>query len=1311
MPVRFALAVILAMCATALTFASAGARPRASVPIMPIHEVRAGMKGYGLSVFSGTRVESFPITVLGVVKNYVAESALILIRVDGGYPRQHGVGIIAGMSGSPVYIGGRLVGAVSYGWAFSKEPIGGVTPIESMLTDLPQPPVAPHAAAMPSFTRAAASLPVPLETAHGRITRVAVMRTREAAESASKEPGTMVLTPVQSLLQVSGFSDRSFEALSRLLRPLDLQPVRAFAAAPAVRSPVPAMRPGAAVGVELMTGDLEIAGTGTLTYLDGRRFLAFGHAMAQLGDVDLPLAASYVHGILPSYQHSFKFASQIAPVGELTTDRLWAVGGTLGGGAPTVAVRLRVTEPTRQRDKTYRLRAVQHRTLTPALLSQASFVGVNSALPSGADATARLHLTIKPKGRPPIVIDQMVSGAPIDAIVAGQVAEYLTPLTGNDLQPLKLESVNVEARLLSGRRTASIERLYTTQGGLRRGEPLEVHVVLRPYGGAPLEKIVRVPMPIDLEKGTVTIGVGGGSDAAAMRKRLGLNRPEPTSIDQLVGQLETGDRGQQLVVRAVLPSKAVVLSGERFPFLPEALRDLLPGLPRSDVSTDKDVLETRIDTDWVIRGAETLTAEMGAAADSEKKKTVSVLPGGADSAVAAVATGSAPSERSLAVMSAAAAPPSSSAGTPPPIRPVDAPRSSAAETVASSEKVLQGATRRLDLLDSTSSTRGSFEGVVASGTGELSLAPDVPWKVSVGDSLPLTAIRGTRGETLVGTAPRGGVLRITDSRTLPRDGWHVDDTAVTSLALRSDGEIWIGSAPHGRVYRGLPDGTVTRVTQTGAAYVWALLPQPDGSVLAATGLPARLVRITPDGRTMVVATFAEQHARAVVTAHDGATLVATAGPGMVYRLSGDLHRPLITSSASSVDALLERSTGEIAAVSGRHLYRLSPDGRLRDVPVGDKPLLSLLESGGRLLTGNTQGRVYEIDDANRVTRLADLETGGVTALCGGADGVSAAVAGPNTVLRMSAKRSREGTWTSDVIDAGLPSLWGGVRWAQDGPGTISVQTRSGPTPVPDESWSAWSNAGAVSGAPSDPRLAARYLQVRVRLAGDDAGGPRLCGLSIFHGPSAGLATLELVRPMGGERLSGRQRLAWKATGATAESVVFDVAVAEGRGQWKPLGRSLGPTLKDAALSAPAAIDTPVSGELLWDTRGVADGVYRLRVEARDALSADRSLQSSVESRPFVVSNTPPTLDAWTTEKLVDGRLRVRGRARSRLCAVISVVFRQGGDDWRIAAPQDGLYDAQSEAFTFVVERAGEVEVRITDEAGCSRTLRRSVSAP
>ncbi|MBM3464528.1 MAG: hypothetical protein FJX76_20730, partial [Armatimonadetes bacterium] len=921
------LAILLVLTA----FSDAAAAPQ----IMRTRDIRPGMRGYGLTVFKGTRVERFPVEVLGVVRSYLAGSDLILIRVTGGYLARHGVGIVAGMSGSPVYVNGRLIGAIGYGWPFSKEPIGGVTPIESMIRDA-APQVASRGKTPAAPRMEARRLAKPIRV--GKRTMRSVQIFSAADPDVKRLPkDVLALSPVPSLFQLRGFGERSAAGLEKVLRPLGMEPVRTFSVAATVPRRIPRLGPGAAVGVQLLSGDLEISGTGTLTWIDGKRFLAFGHPLANLGSVRLPFTAAYVQDILPSYQRPFKFATQIGVVGEMAEDRFFGVGGWFGRPSPLIPVRLSLHDG-RGLNRTYNLRAAQHQTLAPVVMAQAMMEAMASTIPVAAETTALMKVRIKARGHEAVSFEQMVGGLQLDSSVGLQLFDALSALANNDFAPLFFEQVEVDVSLRAGRQVATIERVYTTRNAYRRGERIDVHVVLKPYDKPTLEKVVTLPIPADTDRGAITIGVAGGADMPALRKRLGQPKPEPNDVDQLLRQLQSQERNQEVVVRATFPTKAAVVNEERFVFLPDALRELLPGMAQSGIGAEKDFVDVRLSTDWVIRGADVVQADVAGAPESQEKgKTV---------------------PRGDYVMTPMVVMP-----TTPTTSPKAAPSEPKRAAGAPVEKTLPTGTRRFDLAGGKVFEQGRFEGTGLSPSGELALASQAAMTPSLDGAFLWTILREPEGTALAG-ASGGKVVRIDPARGTTSQIAHFPDAAVTALARDNRGTLWAGTSPNGFVYAG-----GRRVFSAPASYVWALLPDGEG-MLAATGNPGRVYRVTAAGAKLQVEVPA-RHVRALMRTPDGALLAATGGPGTVYRVKDSLET-LFVSPYGSVDALA-RAGDLVAAASGKNVYLIG-NGEVRPLLVADKPLLALAAmDDGTLLASGGGGSVYRADLEGGVWRVADLD--------------------------------------------------------------------------------------------------------------------------------------------------------------------------------------------------------------------------------------------------------------------------------------------------------------------------------------------------
>jgi len=703
-------------------------------------------------------------------------------------------------------------------------------------------------------------------------------------------------------------------------------------------------------------------------------------------------------------------------------------------------------------------------------------------------------------------------------------------------------------------------------------------------------------------------------------------------------------------------------------FLPDALRELLPGMAQSGIGAEKDFVDVRLSTDWVIRGADVVQADVAGAPESQEKgKTV---------------------PRGDYVMTPMVVMP-----TTPTTSPKAAPSEPKRAAGAPVEKTLPTGTRRFDLAGGKVFEQGRFEGTGLSPSGELALASQAAMTPSLDGAFLWTILREPEGTALAG-ASGGKVVRIDPARGTTSQIAHFPDAAVTALARDNRGTLWAGTSPNGFVYAG-----GRRVFSAPASYVWALLPDGEG-MLAATGNPGRVYRVTAAGAKLQVEVPA-RHVRALMRTPDGALLAATGGPGTVYRVKDSLET-LFVSPYGSVDALA-RAGDLVAAASGKNVYLIG-NGEVRPLLVADKPLLALAAmDDGTLLASGGGGSVYRADLEGGVWRVADLDASAVTALAAMPDGGALAVAGgPGALARLQPSAAGAGTWTSDVLDAGGAAKWGQLRWI--GRGTVTVQTRSGITPVPDGSWSAWSSEYTRQQGQTVASPPGRFLQVRVRMAPQGDIPPRVAAVNVFFRGEKRLPAVAFDKPQGGERWAGSQKVTWKVAGASPESLLYKLSCsADGGKTFKDVAANLPPTLKEVALAAEKEA-APQTEEYSWDTRKVPDGEYVLRIEVLDRTEPSAPVRASATSGPFLVSNAAPTVSVLGHEKSGGEATVIRGLAKARLAWIVSVTYRQGPKgEWMVAEPEDGMFDSDRETFRIVIRTAGDVEVKVVDEAGNTAT--------
>lgn len=533
---------------------------------MPLSEVRPGMEGYGLTVFEGLKPDKFKVKVISVLRDFLPKQAVILMRVLD--PRVEHTGVAAGMSGSPIYINDRLVGALAYGWAFSKEPLTGITPIEAMLEDSRQP-----LRDEPRPTAFAAATP--------------------------KRFGDVDLVPVAVPLAFSGVSAATLDDVRDDFAKLGLLAVSAGGGG-GLGQGVPVIEPGGSVGVQLVKGDMAVTATGTVTYVDGNTVLAFGHPMMRSGQVNLPMVGAEIHAIMPSLANAFKLASPLAEVGALLHDRGAAIVGVLGAKAPRLPLSINVKRQG-QAMKPFIVQLAQNDSLTPLLVSVATSSAVTVAEPDPADMTIDMTTTLTVAGMPPIVLrEQLFSDAGLNPRVfsVGQGFKALRQILDNPFGRVDLRGLRIDADVAYKRDALDIVGVSIPAKRLRSGETVPVRVQLRPFGGKDRWKTVDLKLPPHIDGQTVEIEVASGAAVVPFAAK-------PESLKDLLQSFGNYYTAGQMVVSVGLPETGAALGGLPLGALPPAAIDTL--LPASKT---RNAQMHRLYSRTVIESAEVLTGKV-----------------------------------------------------------------------------------------------------------------------------------------------------------------------------------------------------------------------------------------------------------------------------------------------------------------------------------------------------------------------------------------------------------------------------------------------------------------------------------------------------------------------------------------------------------------------------------------------------------------------------------------------------------------------------------------------------------------------------
>jgi hypothetical protein len=546
----------------------------------PVDELRPGMVGVGKTVFEGDRLDEFKVHIIGVLRNVIGPRRnLVLAKLEGG-PLAH-TGVIAGMSGSPVYVDGRLLGAVSYSLgAFSKEPIAGITPIDEMVeaTALNTPRRQVARAEMVKMPLTEDDLRESLRQAFSWMRPFAaspsdVRLLGGAAAGVNGSIGTM-LRPIATPLSMSGFDSSSIEPLMATFRDVGFVPVIAGGAgqqagqgASASNAP---LRAGDPIGVSLLSGDLEMGATGTVTHVDGTKVYAFGHPLYNLGPTQFPMTRAYVHTVLPSLDTSMKIASTGEVIGTVQQDRATAIAGTLGPGPATIPISLSLTSD-RGIKKTFRMSVVNDQLFTPLMtyLSIVETLGSYERQMGAASFVVRGAATVKNRGQ--IAFEDLFTG---DQASMGAASSIMTPinfLLRNAFEDVQIEGVNLEIDASEQPRTATLERVWIDSVNVKPGSTVPLKILLRTYRGDELTRTLPLQIPANA-RGSVSIMVTDGVRLTQWESRELPAQPAQTrGLPQMIRALNNVRKNNRLYVRLITPDGGAVVKGESLSSLPPSV--------------------------------------------------------------------------------------------------------------------------------------------------------------------------------------------------------------------------------------------------------------------------------------------------------------------------------------------------------------------------------------------------------------------------------------------------------------------------------------------------------------------------------------------------------------------------------------------------------------------------------------------------------------------------------------------------------------------------------------------------------------------
>lgn len=562
---------------------------------MALKDIKPGMRGTGRTVFQGSLPEDFQVEILGILENVGPKQSIILARLSGG-PLER-TGVMQGMSGSPVYIDGKLIGAVALTFAFSKEPIAGIRPIREMLEVEPQPTrTAPHARGLAQHEP------------------IAFLEQPQSIET-----GGTRLVPISTPMSFGGFTRTAIDHFAPQLRALGLEPVQG----PSTGNPTGGfgdpsqVLPGSMISVQLLSGDMSVGAEGTVTHVDGNAIYGFGHHFLSVGPTDLPFARADVIALLPNVSTSFKISAAREWMGTITQDRSVGIAGALGRHAKLIPFTIAVNDPEAATPKPmrYSMQLVNDRVLAPLLVQMAVYSAIEATERTLGAGSFRVFGQVNFNGNaPPIRLNNVYTGdfnVPLQVSLGAAVPLTYALQSGFDSLSLKDISLSIEA--FDRKKQLQIDQVWTSVREVKPGDKFEIRALLTGENGVEVTRTVSYTVPVGAPPGPIYITVADGS-ISNLNEYQQYMGTAPKSASQLVGFLNSLRTNNNAYVRLWRSDAAYTVQGQDLPGPPPSVSMLLSKTQQSfssNVWRGSKVAEFALAAgDAVVTGSKTIQVEV-----------------------------------------------------------------------------------------------------------------------------------------------------------------------------------------------------------------------------------------------------------------------------------------------------------------------------------------------------------------------------------------------------------------------------------------------------------------------------------------------------------------------------------------------------------------------------------------------------------------------------------------------------------------------------------------------------------------------------
>jgi len=594
---RRAVLALLVICSS-LSFAGP-AQTSKPVETIPIEQIHAGMHGVAYTVFEGTKPEAMEVEVLGVLQNANGPKGdVILVRLGGA--KANYTGVVAGMSGSPVYLNGKLAGAVAFRIGeFSKEPIAGVTPIAEMLE-------------ISALNHSPASAPIEAHSGARTPDKTASPGiVNSPAQDSASQGFTNYLKPIETPLVFNGFSEDTVQRFSSQFAAAGIVPVMGAGSASNAKQPEP-MEPGSAVSAILVQGDMNIAATCTVTYMDAQHLLACGHPLMQFGAVDLPMTKATVLATLPSPLNAFKIVNTTETVGSFVQDRHNGILGEFGKKPEMIPVTLTIHGESA--DKQFHYEILNNAHLSPIAMMATVFNALHGVNEYGEETTYRMNGSISVDGYPAVTMQDMFAavdgGQPGAMLAATALGERFSRIFDNPYSMPAIHGVQLDYDIVRERRWARLESARTDITEARPGDDITIEAMLRPYRGEGVVQHIPIHIPPSTSKGQLRILVSDGDTLDHLSRGSSL-LGRRLDLASTIAALNKEHVNNRVYVSLLEADPQAMVADKVMPTLPLSIMNVMDGMRGTQdmvVSNESSVNEAATaPLDYVVAGAQVLT--------------------------------------------------------------------------------------------------------------------------------------------------------------------------------------------------------------------------------------------------------------------------------------------------------------------------------------------------------------------------------------------------------------------------------------------------------------------------------------------------------------------------------------------------------------------------------------------------------------------------------------------------------------------------------------------------------------------------------